>query len=882
MLCQQILTEFARLGYAIADTVLEGDFCIVCGEKQAAFGQVERVVGIGLGPLGRSAAIRSKTIKDVGKAVGRKKGIVHVIILLSSNELKLSKSDLLVISRATSCGNISTVQAGKNLGQSPVAVTEGDKGEALAYSDAAQSLLDNATLMDALTHTSSRRIDSFYTDIDFALGTRAHRFLEGNIKSGRAVLELQQPEWHHLRGVDASVYQLIGVHVIEGDSDRIENNYQGEVDEQSRIQKEIKRAHSEVLGLRLECARLLQELKLAAKATEEPGQELAKVKFTNLVDAIVLAVNQQDWHLIGSDGKSLRLADKDKILMKDVALLASMPEDGLIDVATNYVAKSGRRREVEAQLKGYREAVVAPIISVTVETAPLVEHILVGREALRRRIEAFNTRPPQHDELSSFLRDFHHFTRGVMVALSHEIISSKVAIEASPTYSYYDRPYRLSLSIHEVLKTGSNLVVYGEAGAGKTTSLQMYATKQLANYVLGRRFALYIPLNRLLHAWKEREELSRDTGPVPVLESGVKCFLASLASDLTAVHLDALFSSGSVSLLFDGIDEVIKVAPWIVDAIVQFSRKYPAVQVVASSRVSDASLSKNGWLEITLLPFTDEQRDQFFLLWFGGDPHNRVKDITAHLQAHRKVAAIVRNPLLATALCVLAEKNIPLPNSEIRLYEERFRLLLGHYDSHKQVSRITTHHRDLETVARSIAHEMHERTRRYMSKEAMYKIAEDAIASYHHGKNAREMAATAVDELIDPCNILVPMTAAGEWGFGHLRYQEYLVAVELNSARSRRVGDHIGEPWWHDVYVLFAQLAGDLEWLITYLTAQGRLTRGLRTITAMVQQQPPAVRQRMQQLISRNRRTDGKFADLLANDAATDAAGIEEEMDYYR
>lgn len=43
-------------------------------------------------------------------------------------------------------------------------------------------------------------------------------------------------------------------------------------------------------------------------------------------------------------------------------------------------------------------------------------------------------------------------------------------------------------------------------------------------------------------------------------------------------------------------------------------------------------------------------------------------------------AEIIRNPLLATTLCVLAKNEIELPNTEITLYDERLKLLTGYYD----------------------------------------------------------------------------------------------------------------------------------------------------------------------------------------------------------
>ncbi len=79
----------------------------------------------------------------------------------------------------------------------------------------------------------------------------------------------------------------------------------------------------------------------------------------------------------------------------------------------------------------------------------------------------------------------------------------------------------------------------------------------------------------------------------------------------------------------------------------------------------------------------------------------------------------------------------------------------------------------------------------------------------------------AVEELIDPCNILIPMTINGEYGFGHLRFQEYLAATELVSNRGIDVNPLMKQSWWRDTLVLFSQLTDNIEFIINSLVTAG-------------------------------------------------------------
>jgi hypothetical protein len=242
----------------------------------------------------------------------------------------------------------------------------------------------------------------------------------------------------------------------------------------------------------------------------------------------------------------------------------------------------------------------------------------------------------------------------------------------------------------------------------------------------------------------------------------------------------------------------------------------------------------------------------FVRQWLGRQREDLITRVEAHLNANAEVGIIVRNPLLTTILCVLAENGIPLPESEVRLYEERMRLLLGHYDVHKQVARIKSQRGLLELLARRIAFYLHRNQKREEDRSRLYDVAQGNVADWVSGETAR----LAVDELLDPCNVLVPMSSDGKLGFGHLRYQEYLAALEILHDRSIDVVRYVSQAWWRGALVLFSKMSDNLEWFIGEVVEAMAVGRSYGNLMAMIESVPPRKRELYERLVSENLRLD--------------------------
>ncbi|MFA0071985.1 hypothetical protein AB4344_29650, partial [Vibrio breoganii] len=112
--------------------------------------------------------------------------------------------------------------------------------------------------------------------------------------------------------------------------------------------------------------------------------------------------------------------------------------------------------------------------------------------------------------------------------------------------------------------------------------------------------------------------------------------------------------------------------------------------------------------------------------------------------------------------------------------------------------------------SRELAYYMHEQNCRELSQEAIVSFLTDSLHCEVQGNKV-------FLELISPCEILL-INPNGKYGFGHLRFQEYLASEQLVNLRKVRWDKILVSPWWHDVFLLYSQHAYEIEWLVDYAT----------------------------------------------------------------
>lgn len=372
------------------------------------------------------------------------------------------------------------------------------------------------------------------------------------------------------------------------------------------------------------------------------------------------------------------------------------------------------------------------------------------------------------------------------------------------------------ISIKEAFHSGKNIIILGEAGSGKTTNLQIHAIDLYNNYP--NKLTIYMTLSELAVYMDKNSEAN--------VIDGISFFMNKLGIDhFSFQSLSEHFKNSETCLILDSIDEAIVRYPWILNSIRNFSSIFTKCQIITSSRFTVKDLPSLGFVNISLLPFSKASKEEFFCKWFSED-NNIVKELIEHLDKNPELDNVITNPLSATIMATLKESGVQLPTSEATLYKKRFELLSGVFDKFKGINRMLSSPDLIMSSCRHLAYVMHSKNLREIEEDSLLKVL-----SKHVGNN--ELAKRVFSELVSPCEIIL-INPNGKYGFGHLRFQEYLVSEHLVNLRNVKFDKLLLSPWWNDVFLLYSQHAYEIEWLVNYVTANGLTYRVHELIRKMI------------------------------------------------
>lgn len=114
----------------------------------------------------------------------------------------------------------------------------------------------------------------------------------------------------------------------------------------------------------------------------------------------------------------------------------------------------------------------------------------------------------------------------------------------------------------------------------------------------------------------------------------------------------------------------------------------------------------------------------------------------------------------------------------------------------------------------------------------------------------------AFDELIETASILEPMTYDGQLGFGHLCFQEYLVACELKENRGIEIAHQLYDGWWRGALTLFSQMTENIEFLISWLAQYGTVSDASETLESMLAVRPRSERKGIREILDGHMEVD--------------------------
>mgnify|MGYP001283821305 CR=1 FL=1 len=697
--------------------------------------------------------------------------------------------------------------------------------------------LNNADLMSALCQEGPKDISEYYSSQDFGISKVSLKVtLEMDFKPIIQTYLISFNEWEEFVKLCTDIKKIVNIDIVCQSIDAVNITFIKEKSRQDFFKKSLTKftATKAIIENSIDtCYNKLRELivslnKHITQKVDDSYFLQSLLKLSQCLNNLrtIVSENKQCvelptfYELLKNFEKNLsEISFYDKTILSELNLFAGLMRKyninfRIIKTITNKIKRKN--------------------LNITIDTVTLIDTINNNKRTIFRKIDDFKKNRPCIDETKEFFELCINTLTLINILNSHKFTKKCLDIPKGRSCTLFYNT-RTNLSIFDAFNTRLDLLVLGEAGAGKTTCLQMYMLNKIKSS--DDRFYIYYPLSKF-YAAKAQSKLAK-TQPVTVdsLEDCICQYYSSMGCDLNKHDLRLELQRQS-TLLLDGIDEVVKTIPDISGLIFEIKNRYPTCQIITSSRSSGNYLDNIPFICITLLPFTSKQRNSFINNWFKNDPEKSIH-IIEHLKLQTEVANIVSNPLLTTILCVLAENNIPLPDSEIRLYNQRVELLLGMYDVHKKIKRLHSQRHHLQDVAQKLAYGMHS----LGIREVDEKRAINLIEHYSNKSIEKSVIKTAFTELIDPCNILTITTDSGKFSFGHLRFQEFFAACELCQNRSIGLGQLLEQPWWEGVIILFAKMTSDIRFVLNWAIHNGKEKMLSSILNRMITVRPVEERQ---------------------------------------
>jgi flagellar biosynthesis GTPase FlhF len=698
----------------------------------------------------------------------------------------------------------------------------------------------NIELLSALKSNITPHLNDFYSDLSFFVGSfESNLLLHLDIHFKDDKLEIAEENWSSSKKELEEIIDKYGIRLIDESISEIEERFsKNKRDYESKQNKRIKKICCELdeqiqdFNIRITAGH--KALATSLDASINPlANKLSNDELSKRLDAISY-LRKTETNQTNEIIKKFNI--KGNPFYEEV--------DGILSLIYE-------RNKFISELADYKSKIIKePYYKLKINTQALLASLQHFKLKYFEDIKLINKRKLT----SSGLRNFLYQTQKTLSLVSKLRSDSFFLSKFISFKTSIDHQDRVSISPHDIFSTGHDIAVYGGAGVGKTTTLIAYADTISVN---GNHNLIYIALNRLVDEYKkislsiDKESLNRDLL--------IRLVLLSKGMSPTNENIESArkIISNNLTLILDGLDEVYNTIPNIIPAISAFKINNPKAQLIVSSRDCVSYLDNIDFLGITLLPFTEEQLNRFIRGWIKD-----IKKADALIESikNRELFEHIKTPLLATITCSLVEKGINAPSTENEIYSERLRLLTGEYDLHKNIERQKQQGELLRKCAIKIAYYMHTKGIRSLSKNEMLKALHESLFENY----TKELLAECLEELINPCNLIIIDPITSTYSFGHFRFQEHLASEELKSNRSIDLPELAINDWWRGVLGLYSQ-DNDISRLFEEIyNRYGNLNKAKITLELMIINSPQQKRNGLKSLLTEYLRSD-KLDSLFLN-----------------
>jgi hypothetical protein len=349
------------------------------------------------------------------------------------------------------------------------------------------------------------------------------------------------------------------------------------------------------------------------------------------------------------------------------------------------------------------------------------------------------------------------------------------------------------------------LMVLGRPGAGKSTYLRRVGLEafkgEYGNYQ-----------HRCIPVMLELKQLNSHEIKLTQAIAGE---LENFGFPESTEFAEKLLEQGRLLILLDGLDEVPKVhLNSVIDAIQNFVTKYDRNRYIASCRIAAHRSTWNGFHDIELADFNDDQIQQFIYNWFSSDLDRQTKTAEQcweilNERSHIAAKELAQTPLLLMFLCLVYNRTQNFPSNRATLYGKALDILLEEWAAEKRIIPGEIYQGlniDLEKVLLSeIAHNGFVSDQLFFTEQELVNqikaFLSDTVDKPKYLDGKAVLNAITIQQ-----GILIER-AENIYSFSHLTLQEFLTAKYISQDSeliNKIVEQNLFDRRWREVFLLVA------------------------------------------------------------------------------
>lgn len=358
--------------------------------------------------------------------------------------------------------------------------------------------------------------------------------------------------------------------------------------------------------------------------------------------------------------------------------------------------------------------------------------------------------------------------------------------------SWYKPNVIKSVTIEDLLKRQSFLMLCGTAGIGKSMMMQHLMNDAINKYENTGLIPIFVPLKKYDASYRS-------------IEAYVFSHFGVFDETLMEDDLRALLSKGHCLVLFDGLDEIGSSDEKQFElAAESFVDKYNKNVFVVSSRPYTAGASFDRFTTINILPFTKEQAIQLVdKLQFGDENEDLRKSFKDRLKKGMYLThkSSIANPLLLTLMMMTYDENADVPTKRYLFYSKAFHALAEKHDAKKSAfNRSLSTGLSVDRLKEYLA-EFSAKTYRDGEKEFDAEKIERYFSRLKRrkediDKNMELNVSDFIDDLTT--KVCIMYEENGVYRFIHDSFQDYFCALYFSSQKDKMLRQ-IGEIFEHNM-----------------------------------------------------------------------------------